>query len=39
LTLDDVIFPTVTSLQPQSAVGPQLALAAETVRSLNQRHR
>jgi hypothetical protein len=34
-----VIFPTVAGFQAQSAVSPQLALAAKTMRSLNQRNR
>jgi len=37
LPSDIVVFPTVASLQPQSAVGPQLAFAAKAIRSLNQR--
>src|SRR5262249_33623831 len=36
LALDVVIFPAVAGFQPQSAVGPQLALAAKTMWSLNQ---
>ena len=39
LAFDEVIFPAVVGFQPQSAVGPQLALATKTTRGLNQRHR
>ena len=36
---DVVLFPTVAGFQPQSAVGPQLALTAKTMGRLNQCHR
>ena len=39
LPADVVIFPAVAGFPPQSAIGPQLALAAKTMWSLNQRHR
>src|SRR6266576_903022 len=39
LPADVVIFPAVASFQPQSAVSPQLALAAKTMGRLNQGHR
>src|SRR5262245_1605470 len=39
LPSDVVIFSAVAGFQPQSAVGPQLAFAAKTIRGLNQRHR
>src|SRR5215472_15519012 len=39
LPVDVVIFAAVAGFQPQSAVGPQLALAAKTMGRLNQRHR
>ena len=39
LPVNVVIFPAVAGFQAQSAVGPQLALAAKTMRSLNQGHR
>ena len=39
LPADVVIFPTVAGFQAQSAVSPQLALAAKTMRRLNQGHR
>ena len=39
LALDVVVFPAVAGFQPQSAVGPQLSLAAKTMRGLDQSHR
>src|ERR1700747_2390602 len=39
LPMNIVIFPTVAGFQPQSAIGPQLALAAKTMGRLNQGHR
>src|ERR1700741_3567028 len=39
LPVDVVIFPAVAGFQPQSAVGPQLALTAKTMGSLNQGYR
>src|SRR5579871_4151426 len=39
LAFYELIFPAVAGFQPQSAVGPQLALRAKTMRGLNQGHR
>jgi hypothetical protein len=39
LAFYEVLLPAVAGFQPQSAVGPQLAFAAKTMRGLNQRHR
>src|SRR5262249_45154702 len=39
LPMNIVIFPAVAGFQSQSAVGPQLALAAKAMGSLNQCHR
>ena len=39
LAVDIAVFPADPGLQRQSAVGPQLALGAETMRGLDQRHR
>ncbi len=39
LTFDHAIFRTDAGFQSQSAIGPQLSLAAETMRSLDQGHR
>src|SRR6266581_7118475 len=39
LTFDQAVFRTDAGFQGQSAIGPQLSLAAETMRSLDQGHR
>ena len=39
LALDVVVFPAIAGFQPQSAIGPELALGAETMWGLNQSHR
>src|SRR6266542_4487862 len=39
LTFDQAVFRTDAGLQGQSAIVPQLSLAAETMRSLDQGHR
>src|SRR5438309_4162347 len=38
LSIDKAVFPAGAGFQRESAVGPQLALSAKTVRSLDQRH-
>ena len=38
LSVDKAVFSAGAGFQCESAVGPQLALSAKTVRSLDQRH-